>query len=199
MIDFQFLLYIIQNCIIHDPRITTAIVVIGCPDYVTLMSDRARLSKLDTWTSTVPPGSRFIGSEDFPHGLVDAVEKCDPARYFLGPAAHRTNINFSKEPSDLEKKRLIPILRDSLQGKRILNLAGGADKLNPYYCSRPFLQWLKTATSVNGWFSQGGVVMEDIVFDGVGHEMTLPMVKEIVRFVARSLENLPTPTKRSRI
>lgn len=163
------------------------------------MSDRARLSKLDAWISTLPAGSRFIGSEAFPNGLTEAVEKYDPAGYFLGPVAGRTNATFSQEPSELEKQRLIPMMRNSLQGKRILNLAGGADKLVPYHCARPFLQWLKNATSRNGWFGHGGVVIEDIVFDGVGHEMTLSMVKEIIRFVAQSLECLPPPVRRSKI
>ena len=163
------------------------------------MSNRARVSKLGTWTNSIPPGSEFIGSEDFPNGLIEAVEKYDPAGYFLGPVANRVDANFNQEPSEIEKERLIPILRRSLQGKRILNLTGGIDKLVPYHCAVPFLQWLKNATSQNGWFSDGNVVVEDIVFDGVGHEMTSSMVLEIIRFVAQSLEGLSASTRLSKI
>lgn len=182
------------HCVIHDPRITTAVIIIGCPDYVNLMSDRARLSKLATWTSTDPPGSSFLGSIDFPAGLVEAVEKYDPAGLLLGEIASRDDNFYKRNPTASEQKRLLPLMKRSLQGKRILNLAGGADKLVPYKRGEPFLRWLKNATASTGWFNEGGVVFEDIVFDGIGHDMSPGMVKEAHRFVIEALEQTPTST-----
>lgn len=175
------------HCIFHDPRIISAIVIIGCPDYTRLMSNRARLSKLKTWTGTSPPGSKFLGSEDFPDGLVQAVEMYDPTALCLGIRSH-SKVSFDEDPSLSERERLVPLLRACLGGKRILNLAGGADKLVPYKHSEPFLRWLKRAVSPHGWFSDGGVVLEDIVFDGVGHETSPSMLREAIRFITESLE-----------
>ena len=176
------------QCIIWDPRITTAIIVIGCPDYVRLMSDRARLSKLPAWTSSHPPGSSFLGSTEFPQGLVEAVKKYDPAGIFLGEIMARDDDVYDRNPTVSEQKMLLPLMKRCFQGKRILNLAGGADKLVPYKCGEPFLQWLKRATSSNGWFCDGGLILEDIVFDGVGHEMSPEMVPEAHRFVVEALK-----------
>jgi len=175
------------HCVFHDDRITTAIVIIGCPDYVRLMSNRARLSKLKTWTDTSPPGSKFLGSADFPDSLVQAVEMYDPTGLCLGTEPH-TKASYDQDPSPDERGRLIPLLKRSLGGKRILNLAGGADKLVPYKHSEPFMKWLKRAVSPHGWFKDGGVFVEDIVFDGVGHEMSPGMLKEALRFIEESLE-----------
>ena len=184
------------HCIFHDPRITTAIVIIGCPDYIRLMSNRARLSKLKTWTESSPPGSKFLGSADFPDGLVQAVEMYDPAGLCLGTESH-TKASFEQDPSPDERDRLVPLLRRSLRGKRILNLAGGADKLVPYKHSEPFLKWLKRAVGPQGWSKDEGVVVEDIVFEGVGHEMSPGMLEEALRFVGESLENGSPKSKES--
>ena len=173
----------------HDPRITTAIVIIGSPDYVRLMSDRARLSKLGTWTNSNPPGSSFLGSIDFPQGLMEAVRRYDPAGLLLGEIDD--NI-YDRDPTASERERVLPLLKRTLQGKRILNLSGGADKLVPYRCGEPFLRWLKNATASNGWFNEGGVVFEDVVFDGVKHDMSREMVEEAHRFVIEALEQTPT-------
>ena len=184
------------HCLLHDPRITTAIIIIGCPDYVQLMSDRARLSKLTTWTSSTPPGSSFLGSKDFPTALIEAVEKYDPAGLLLGDVKSRSSDIYARSPTPLERRALIPLLKSTLQNKRILNLAGGADKLVPYKCSEPFLHWLKTATAPTGFFKDGNVVLEDIVFDGVGHEMSAGMVKEVHRFVCQTLDRASSSSSR---
>ena len=187
------------HCVVHDPRVSTAIVVIGCPDYVALMSDRARLSKLQSWTQSDPPGSQFLGSKDFPPSLVEAVKTIDPAGLFLGPLRTRTTQKYDETPSEEEQTRLMPLMRNTLQGKRILNMAGGADKLVPYKCAEPFCRWLKRATASNGWFGHGSVDFEDIVFDGVGHDMSPQMAKEANRFVMETLINADKNHRSSKI
>ena len=176
------------HCLFHDPRITAAIVIIGCPDYVRLMSDRAQLSKLQTWVGSPHPGSDFLGSADFPPGLVEAVEQYDPAGLLLGNVSDRNEEIYERDPSEAEMKRIRPLMERCLQGKKILNLSGGADKLVPYKCGEPFLKWLKRAISDGAWFGDGGVFLEDIVFENIGHETTPNMVKEAVRFVSQLLE-----------
>lgn len=151
------------------------------------MSDRARLSKIDSWTSSSPPGLHFLGSKDFPTGLVEAVQKYDPAALFMAQFQTRTDDNYNRVPSDREKEKLTSTLRRPLQGKRILNLAGGVDKLVPHRFAKPFLSWLIDAASPHGIFGNGGPVVEEIVYDGVGHEMTPTMVEDMNRFIAESL------------
>jgi len=184
------------QCLMHDSRVTTAIVIIGCPDYVRLMSDRARLSKLDTWTGSKPPGADFLGSKDFPRGLIEALEKYDPAAMLLGVRDRDHNF-YDREPTGAEKKRLSPLMEKSFMGKRLLNMAGAADKLVPYKCGEPFLRWLKRSTATDGWFGNGDVVVEDIIFDGIGHEMVSGMVKEVHRFISQTLDQ-PAPESPSR-
>lgn len=147
--------------------------------------------------SGTPPGSCFLGSKDFPQGLVDAVGKYDPAGLFMEQFQTRTNENYTRALSDREKKKLILTMKNLLYGKRILNLAGGADKLVPYKFTVPFICWLKDAVAPSGLSGEGGTVVEDIVFDGVGHEMTPEMVKEVVRFVVESLDKSLTTIKPS--
>ena len=176
------------HCLLHDLRITTGIVIIGCPDYLRLMTDRARLSRLDTCTKDAPPGSAFLGSKDFPQGLADVVKREDPAGFLLGKQAVRMDEAYGSNIRESEKESLRSLMEKSLKGKRILNLAGGSDKLVPYRCSEPFLSWLKNATESGGFFADGEVVLEDIVFEGVGHEVFPGMVEEVHRFVIATLD-----------
>lgn len=175
------------QCAVHDPRVSSAIIVIGCPDYVALMSHRARLSKLPSWMDSQPPGSQFLGSKDFPPGLIEVVDTYDPASLFLGPLSKRKAQRCNDVPSAQEQRRLIPLLSKTLQGKRILNMAGKADKLVPYKCAEPFCRWLKSATASNGWFGHGSVHFEDLQFEGVEHEMSPEMATEANRFIMETL------------
>ncbi|KAL8827975.1 MAG: hypothetical protein Q9191_002860 [Dirinaria sp. TL-2023a] len=180
------------HCVLHEPRISSAIIVIGCPDYFALMSDRARLSKLHSWTHSDPPGSQFIGSEDFPASLVEAVEAYDPAGIFMGPLRSRTVETYNRLPSDEEQRRLRPLMKRMFQGKRILNMAGAIDKLVPYKCGEPFLRWLKVALASDGWLGDGVFTLQDIIFDNVGHQMSSQMADKANEFI------LETMTLRSR-
>lgn len=180
------------SCLLHEPRIKAGVVIIGCPDYVSIMADRARLSKLPSWTSTNPPGSQFLGSESFPWSLLDTVRKYDPASLFLS----RTNSGAElgplrtsplPQPTEQEKEALRPLLTQCLAGKRILNLSGGVDKLVPYRNGEAFLAWLKKAIAPDGWFSDGVIVLEDIIDENAAHEVTPKMVDEAVRFIGETL------------
>ncbi|KAI1939887.1 hypothetical protein LOZ66_002319 [Ophidiomyces ophidiicola] len=180
------------HCILHEPRIKAAVVVIGCPDYTSLMSDRARLSKLTSWKAGDTPGSQFLGSEHFPPNLVDMTNIWDPAGLLFGQmkdAALSTPIRLGpvRDPTDKEIKDLIPIMTRCLAGKSILNIAGGSDKLVPYSRGEPFLTWLKRAIAPGGWFAEGKVTLEDVVFEGAGHEVTPAMMKEAIRFISETL------------
>lgn len=170
--------------LIRDARITTGIIGIGCPDYVRLMMDRARLSKLADWDAADP--DKFLSSKSFSRALCAAVEKYDPAGLIMAELGSVTGDDRSREPSGDEKDKISRILDQTLRGKRILLLSGAADKLVPYKCGEPFLIFLKQA--ISGYYKAGNIVMEDLVFDGVGHEISPDMVSELIRFVDESMQ-----------
>ncbi|KAL8718934.1 MAG: hypothetical protein Q9225_003996 [Loekoesia sp. 1 TL-2023] len=160
------------------------------------MSNRAQLSKLPSWVDTSPPGAKFLGSGDFPPGLVKAVELHDPAGVLLGQLDRSLHEVSDRTPSAVEQARLLPLMKRFLQSKRILNLSGGADRLVPYKCGEAFIEWLKSAAAPGGWFADKFHI-EDLVFDGVGHEMSTGMVVETIRFIAQTLNahlNAPAAT-----
>ncbi|PGH12566.1 hypothetical protein AJ79_04187 [Helicocarpus griseus UAMH5409] len=180
------------SCILHDPRVTSAVIIVGCPDYTNMMAERARLSKLPSWNNSTPPGSKFLGSESFPQGLVDAVKKYDPAALFLshmsdpavaGPVRDGT----LPDPTEADKGTLRPLIKRCLGGKRVLLISGGKDKLVPYARGEPFLGWLKRAIAPGGWFTDAAVTLEDLIYEEAGHEVTPPMIEQAIRFVGESL------------
>ncbi|KAH6636798.1 hypothetical protein F5144DRAFT_646342 [Chaetomium tenue] len=158
-----------------EPRVTAGVVIIGCPDYINLLADRARLSKLSTY-STQDAGASFIGSNDFPPSLVDACNKFDPKAIFFG-ASPVPDAKESTSNDETAKE----ILRARLQGKKFLLCSGGEDKLVPYRCSEPFLQWFKKAAG--SWFKEEDVLVDDRVYPGVGHTFSSDMVTDSVQFV----------------
>ena len=172
------------HVLLHDQRFDSGVVVIGCPDYLTLMSDRARLSKLESYTHSDPLGSKFAGSKDFPPDLVDAVWQYDPAGLFL----HRFSLNGSTAVNPQEGTQAVLEVQRLLGGKRILNMSGGADKLVPYKCSERFLSWFKQAIQGSYQRSDSVGTFEDRIYDGVGHEFTPVMVEEAVAFISDSVE-----------
>ncbi|KAL2399026.1 hypothetical protein ABEF93_007091 [Exophiala dermatitidis] len=184
------------HCVMQDPRISAAIVTIGCPDYARLMSDRARLSKRKSWLDG--QGSNFFGSADFPPSLVEAVQKYDPAGLLWSTLKSATGTDRRPYQEHLydgdqmtaeEKQKLMPLMVRCFGNKRVLNLAGGSDKLVNYSHSKPFLDWLKKAIGRNGWFEGGGLYLEDIVYPGVGHDVPPEMVTAMVKFVNDTLQN----------
>jgi hypothetical protein len=155
-----------------EPRLSAGVAVIGCPDLMALLADRARLSKLATYKAD----GGFLGSTDFPPALVAACEKYDPKGVLFGTGAVAP-----PQPSDADQARLRPLLDARVRGKKLQVLSGGLDKLVPYAKAEPFLTFLKSATET--WYKDGGVSVEDIVYPEVAHEFSAGMMKDAVRFI----------------
>ncbi|CRL20096.1 unnamed protein product [Penicillium camemberti] len=180
------------SCLLHEPRVSAGVVIIGCPDYINLMADRARLSKLPSWTKSDPPGAEVLGSEALPTSFLETVNRYDPAGMMLkhvdcGPSTGPLREGPLPQPSESEQQVLRPILTRALAGKRILNLSGGKDKLVPYHRGELFLNWFKQTISSDGWFGDGAVSFEDIIDGVAGHEVTPKMADEAVRFISETL------------
>lgn len=197
------------HCLLHDQRINTGIIVIGCADYVRLMSHRAEKSKLETWRSSDPAGAKFLGSKDFPPALLAATDAYDPAGLLMGEIVAAPSGSWDstrkdeylRSPSEREQRRLMPLMRDHLRGKRIFNLAGGSDKLVPYGASEPFLGWLKTAIAPGGWFDgrTQGTSLKDKVYEGVGHDMSSQMLKDAVDYIVETLDDSSADERAAKI
>lgn len=142
------------------------------------MSDRARLSKLQTYTSS--NGANFLGSKDFLSALVASVQKWDPKGLLFGLG------DINPDPSAEEQARLRPILDSKIKGKSMLVCSGGADKLVPYHASAPFMEFFKKATK--GWYSDGNVYVEDNVYKGTGHAYSDGMSVDACRFLCDMLD-----------
>ncbi|GAB1314052.1 hypothetical protein MFIFM68171_04262 [Madurella fahalii] len=158
-----------------EPRVEAGAVIIGCPDFMYLLSDRARLSRLATY-SAQDNGASFLGSKDFPPSLVEACGKKDPKGIFFGTAAVP-----DRAPSGPTDEAARKILRERLRGKKLLLCFGGDDKLVPYRCSEPFLRWFKEAAG--SWFKDENVSIDDKVYPGIGHAFSADMVTDSVQFV----------------
>lgn len=143
------------------------------------MTDRARLSKLSTYTTT--QGATFLGSVDFPPALIKALSKYDPKSLLFSTS------EINSTPDVPSQSQYRSILDRTIRNKRILVCSGADDKLVPYHCSEPFLQFLKNATGPGGWYKEGNVYLEDIVYPGVGHAFSDGMLKDTVRFVNEAL------------
>lgn len=155
------------------------------------MTDRAKLSKLETYISS--NGAQFLGSRDFPSALVESVQKRDPRGLLFGLR------DIEVDPSPEEQARLRKILDSKVKGKSVLVCSGGVDKLVPYHCSAPFMDFLKTATK--GWYNDGNVYVEDKVYDGIGHAYSDSMAQDADRFLRDLLggEDLSSREKASRM
>ncbi|KAM0432271.1 hypothetical protein ACHAPT_004811 [Fusarium lateritium] len=137
-----------------------------------LMSDRAAIAKLDC-------GDNFIGSKYFPDDLVKTCLSYDPRALLFGTS-----------PVQPDQARLKPILDARVRGKRLLLCSGGDDVLVPYANSRPLATLLKEAAGERGWYD-GSVVVEDRVYEGVGHRFNAAMVEDAVRFLVDAVERGP--------
>lgn len=146
-----------------------------------MLSDRAKKSRLATFSATDNGAVSFLGSKDFPPSLVDACLKQDPRGILFGTS--------EIPPTPADKKSLTKKQRDTLHerlaGKKILVCSGASDKLVPYSCSEPFLRWLKEAVVTLATVGPGSprIEVDDRVYDGVGHQFSAGMVDDAVRFV----------------
>ncbi|ORY08354.1 Alpha/Beta hydrolase protein [Clohesyomyces aquaticus] len=174
------------HALLSDPRITAGVVGIGCPDYTRLMTDRARLSKRESYTSSSPPGAKFLGSEDFPPALLDAIALSDPAGLLL-PACFSPLEpgKLSPEPDKQKLERMRELVRERLGGKRILNLSGKVDRLVPYAAGEPFLKVFKKMVEDDPGL---GIEFQDVLFEGVGHQFPKEMADAAVRWLCEVLE-----------
>lgn len=173
----------------NEPRIRGAIIVIGCPDYVRLMTDRAYRSKLPSAVDNngQPDFRKFLGSPDFPPPLLEALEQRDPAGIFLGELDTVTGDDHLHIPSESEQRRLRPLMT-RLAGKKIICLSGGKDRLVPYKQGQPFIQWLQRAVDrESGWFNTDGIEIEDIVDEHARHEFSGSMRKDAERWLCNYL------------
>ncbi|KAK4138013.1 hypothetical protein BT67DRAFT_128232 [Trichocladium antarcticum] len=157
-----------------EPRVTAGVVIVGCPDYMYLLSDRARLSGLPTY-SAQDDGASFLGSRDFPPSLVKACEKSDPKAIFFGagPIQDAT----AATPSDGARD----VVHERLRGKKFLLCSGADDKLVPYRCAEPFLKWFQHATE--SWLKEENVSIDNRVYPGIGHSFSAEMITDSVQFV----------------
>lgn len=183
--------------LLSEPRVKAGIVIIGCPDYVRLMTDRAIRAPLASCMNSNPPGRDFLGSKDFPKSLIEAVEKYDPAGILLGELDTVTGEDHLDPPSDSEKQRLREIMGERLAGKKILCLSGAKDRLVPYAQGEPFLTWLKKALDKrDGWFNDHDTELEDIVDPHGRHEFSAPMMREAERWLCDLLAGEKTKSGR---
>ncbi|EME46341.1 hypothetical protein DOTSEDRAFT_70364 [Dothistroma septosporum NZE10] len=170
--------------LMKEPRVRAGMVVVGCPDYVRLMTDRAIRSKVPSTMNTDPPGLDFLGSSDFPQSLLAAVEEYDPAGILLSELDVYGKDDHLHTPSEHEVQRLRTTLDKTLAGKKILCLSGGKDRLVPYEQSEVFLSWFKRAIDPeNGWAKDTGIEFEDVVDPKAGHEFSKPMIEHAQRWI----------------
>ncbi|KAM5352684.1 hypothetical protein ACJ41O_005406 [Fusarium nematophilum] len=160
-----------------EERIDAAVVVVGCPDFMGLMSDRADLAGLDC-------GAGFLGSKYFPQDLIKTCLGHDPKALLFGTSS----VPSSSPLSAADQARLRPILNSRVKGKKLLLCSGGEDALVPYANSRLLVNLLKEAVGAGGWYHDGGVVLEDRVYEGVGHRFSAAMVEDAVRFLVEAVE-----------
>ncbi|CAJ2502410.1 Uu.00g098040.m01.CDS01 [Anthostomella pinea] len=160
-----------------EPRVNAGVMVIGCPDYMNIMQSRAELEKLQT--STADNKAMFLGSKDFPDALIAACKKYDPKGILFG-----TRPISSPVPAS-EQDRIRPLLDSKIRGKRFQVLSGRIDKLVPYSAAAPFLEFFKDA--VGTWYKDGGVSVEDIVYDKTGHTFSDDMKKDALRFILETV------------
>ena len=185
------------HCILSDPRITAAVVVIGCPDYTRVMTDRARLSKRESYTKSSPPGSSFLGSEDFPQALMDAIAEFDPAGLLLpGCFDPEAPGELKPEPGKAKLDRMRVLVRERLHGKQILNLYGKKDKLVPYAAGEPFLRQFKEVLAQDPSLD---VVFEDVGYKGVGHKFDSKMAEKATEWICGVLERDDKAAERSKL
>ncbi|KAK2015318.1 hypothetical protein LZ32DRAFT_170934 [Colletotrichum eremochloae] len=162
----------------REDRVSAGVIIIGCPDYMALLSDRAKKSKLATFSAD-DDGASFLGSRDFPPGLVASCLRHDPKGMLFGTGA--VPATAEGVPED-ERRRLRAALgRLRVGGKKFLICSGAEDKLVPYKMSEPFIEFFAGAAGT--WYADEGVTIKNNVYGGVGHAFSERMVEDSLRFL----------------
>ncbi|KAL1886005.1 hypothetical protein Cpir12675_006939 [Ceratocystis pirilliformis] len=173
------------QALFKDPRITVGVAIVGCPDFMRLMKDRAQRTKLPTYDPS-NDGVTFLGSKHFPPDLVAECRKYDPRGVLFGTTEIPDDIG---SISDDEKKRITQTLVDKMGGKKVFVTFGGQDKLVPYSMSKPFLDFLSKATA--SWGGCEAVTLKQKVYEEAGHVFTEPMVLDSLEFLCDVMKEGP--------
>ncbi|KOS22828.1 hypothetical protein ESCO_003455 [Escovopsis weberi] len=175
------------QALFHEARIDAAVAVVGCPDYMGLMSDRGRESNLDL------EGAPFFGSRYFPQDLVELCLRNDPKAMLFGAG------DVAAPASEEEAARLRGVLDARVRGKKLLLCFGARDRLVPYENSRPLVDLLKDACAAGGWYADAGLAVTDKVYEGVGHRFSGDMVEDAVAFLMERVREGPRGDVKARI
>lgn len=135
--------------LLHDPRITVGVPIIGCCDYLCLMRNRVQgmLAK-----PTSDPDDVAEAREEEERYLPEALKR----------VLRQLDAGGMGEPAV-----------ERLKGRKLLVLCGADDRLVPYHCSQPFIERLQQAMAAT---SDLGGLCEVVVEEGKGHELTDTMV-----------------------
>ena len=151
---------------LHLPKITSAIAVIGCPDYPALMLHRLKQCKLLP-TTNGNTNTNTVSTRYLPNSFLDLTSS--------------TPIS---SPSPLLASPHAEELLDALAGKKLLVLSGKQDTLVPAELASGFVQNVKReVTQVGGALFGTGAGIREVLFEGVGHEFTEEMAEEVRGFV----------------
>jgi len=151
-----------------DPRLEIVIPIVGCPDYLSLMSDRATRRGVDASDPTY-----------FPPSLVAYVRQYDPVAA-LSPSSHNTHTAHSTSfnaAQTASTSSTHPVASNPFLGKKILAIAGGKDPLVPWQFSAPFFEQLLYVGSDG--------VKENFIDEDAAHEWTEAMGERMAQFVER--------------
>lgn len=136
----------------------------GCPDFMTLMTARAR-----QFSDTALRGDDPTGPPAFPRLLVEHIKRTSPTPAAPPAAGHSVDSTPVYDPTHQTDKLANPFI-----GKNVLVLSGGADPLVPWSASQKFVDALQVGESGS---------KEVFVQDGKGHECTPEMVERLSAFV----------------
>lgn len=146
------------------------------------MSQRAK--KANLVSSSKNSSSSFIGSRHFPRDLVKSCLAHDPKGLLFG-----TEPIPSLPLTQAEQERLRPVLDARIRGKKLLLCSGRDDELVPYANAESLIAVLREAAG--GWYNNGGVTVDDRVYDAVGHWFSKEMVQDAVGFLVDAVARGP--------
>ena len=113
--------------------------------------------------------------------MVATTKKFDPKALLFGPGPVPSATSHHEE--------LMRILNERIRGKRFLLCSGEVDKVVPYRCSKPFVDWFVGAAKAG--HSEGKYSVENNIYPGIGHQFSPGMIKDSVRFIVDAVASLP--------